>query len=634
MKKNFAKLTFLTLFIVTANSILPLESVNFEEALWSQVQALSLADYKKNIKDSPGGEVKDYKNWGQTIATVFQKLRSNSGNVNFELQYTIMKDSTFNAFAFPGGQFIIHTGLLEEMDKLIQKDTGSRQESSDFTKYREQYLAPVLAHELGHFYNRHSFKSYLAKIEKKPTKDENEESRDLELDADMSGILLMQKAGFDVNYFTKMLKTLNEIRQKDLNAGARPNPYFQSHPSPNERLSKINSEHKDIYEWAAKMEYAFSDIQTSRNLEKALKELDDALTTYPDNLDFQKARVVALHKIWIESALVEDLKLKSIIDLPSFRDNMVFDKKAQKSVTKKIPGDRAKFNKTLTAYRNLIKENKDPWFVSNFSVLLVYSPEKQDEANAIKLARSAFNVSQNIQTLNNLGFCHALAVLEGNAKLSKEIFKEMARTLNPEVEEFFKGQPRNNEAIQFAKDLKKAMQNKESDEEDVSAVILNASLLEMTTNKGIVKFYLTNYDSSSKWAEFMSKSAAVSIPSQTDGKTALVAGIHIGTTIKELLALWKEPNRKPKIEDGMEIWYYDGKSAKVYMREGIVHQIHLLGEDSPAYGTIKIGSDKALVEKELGKKYKKQNKFIIFDNKEKVGLSFDENKVERLLIFD
>jgi predicted Zn-dependent protease len=633
MKTNLIKSIFLAFFISTANSISPLESVNFEEALWSQVQSLSLADYKKHAKDL-GGDIKEHKNWRHTIDATFQKLKSNSGNTIFESQYSIIKDDAFNAFAFPAGQFIILTGLLDEMDNQIQKDTGSKSNTPEFERYREIYLAPMLAHELGHFYNRHSFKSYLAKIEKKNSKDENEESREFELDADMSGIILLQRSGYDVKYFTKMLKHLNDIRQKDLNAGAKSNTYFQTHPSPNERLSKINSEHKDLYAWAAKMEYVFADIQTSRNLENALKELDEALNTYPDNLDFQKARTVALHKIWIESALVEDLKLKSIIDLPSFRDNMVFDKKAQKSVTKKIPGDRVKFNKALTAYRTLIQENQDPWFVSNFSVLLVYSPEKQDEANALKLARSSFHAEPTVQTLNNLAFCHTLAVIEGNSKLSREIFKEMARALVPEVEEFYKGQGRNNEALQLVKDLQKSMKNKEAEEEDISAVILNLAMLDMNSAKGTVKFYFLNFDSSSKWAEFLSKSTAVSIPPKDEGKASLVDGIQIGTTIKELLSLWKEPDRKPKVEDGMEIWYYDKKSSKVYMRDGIVHQIHLLGEDSPAYGEIKIGSDKSLVEKELGKKYKKQNKFIIFEKKDKIGLSFDENKVERLLIFD
>ena len=625
----FLNIAFIVSLLAT-NSILPLESVKFEEARWGQVQALSAADFKKSKKE----EVKDHKDWKKTIDTTFQKLKSNSGNPSFEFEYAIIKESSFNAFAFPGGQFIIHTELLDEMDRLIQKDTSSKPNSEEFKKYRELYLAPVIAHELGHYYNRHSFKSFLAIVEMKYTKEENEENRDLELDADMSGVLLMQKAGYDINYFTRMLKTLNELRQKELNAGNKVIPYFQSHPSPNERLSKIDSEHKDLYTWAAKMEYLFADIQTSRKLDQALKELDDVLLTYPDNLDFQRARVVTLHKIWLESALVEDLKLKGIVDLPSFRDNMIFDKKATKKATKTIPGDRTKYNKALTAYRSLIKENQEPWFISNFAVLLVYSPDKQDEANAIKLARSTFKTSPSVQTLNNLAVCHSIAVIEGNAKLSREIFREMARNLEPELEGFFKGQARNPEATSLVKELQKVNKDKDESDEDITTIILNLALTESNTSKDMAKFYFTSYDSSSKWAEFLSKAASTPIPSKSSGESTLVEGIRIGSSIKDLLSTWKEPDRKPKIDDGFEVWYYDRKSAKISMRDGFVQQIMLYGEDSPTVAGIKIGSEKSLVEKTLGKNYKKQNRYIIFEKKENLGLSFDENKVEKFLIFE
>lgn len=632
--RNLSLIQLILILLLGVNSVYSIESVKFEEALWSQVQALSLADYKKEVKAHKGGEVKEHKDWKKTIDSVFKKLETNSGNPNTNLQYSILKDSSFNAFAYPGGQFIIHTGLLDEMDKMIAKDTGAKSDSDEFLKFREAYLAPVIAHELGHYYNRHSYKSYLAKIEKKKKVEENEESRDLELDADMSGILLLQKAGYDINYFTKTLEYLNELRQKELKEGNKAIPYFQSHPSPNERLSKISAEHKDLYAWAAKMEYLFADIQTSRNLDKAIKELEEVLTTYPDNLDFQKAKAVALHKIWLESALVDDLKLKSIVDLPSFRDSMVFDIKAKKAVAKKIPGDRGKFNKTLTAYREIIKENSEPWLVSNFAVLLVYSPEAKDEAEAIKLAKAAFKVEKSVQTLNNLAFCYSIAKIEGDEKLAKEIFREMARVLEPEIKDYFKGQSRNDDAVQYAKDLKKGMKNFDELDEDVNAVFLNLALTEYTS-KSLVNFYITNFDSSSKWAEFLSKTSGVSLPAKdATSKNVLVDGIQLGTSIKELLTLWNEPDRKPQIEEGYEVWFYDKKSVKVSMRDGFVRQILLYGDDSPTLGEVKIGSAKSLVEKELGKEYKKQNRYIIFEKKEKISLSFDENKVERIIIHE
>jgi hypothetical protein len=282
----------------------------------------------------------------------------------------------------------------------------------------------------------------------------------------------------------------------------------------------------------------------------------------------------------------------------------------------------------------LIKENQEPWFVSNFSVLLVYSPDKQDEINAIKLAESAFKAEKNIQTLNNLALCYMIAESAGNSKLSHELFKEMAKIVEPDISKTIKNSSSSKEAIQYIDALKKALKNKTEFDEDVSAVILNLALSEINSSKEISNFYLTNFESNSNWAKYLSKSTSIPIQENKNGTSILVDGIQLGSSIKDVLSLWKEPDRKPKIEDEFEVWYYDKKSVKISMRNGIVEQILLYGEDSPALGGIKIGSEKSIVEKELGKKYKKQNRYLIFERKDKIGLSFDENKVERLLIFD
>ncbi|HNO27022.1 MAG TPA: M48 family metallopeptidase, partial [Leptospiraceae bacterium] len=349
-------------------------------------ESLSRADYKSYVEKA-GGNAADYNGWKKIVDEVFRKLSENSGNPAFHIEYSILKEKSFNAAAFPGGQFVIHSGLLDSIDRMVQEKKGTPESSPDFAKQRAHYLAPVIAHELGHYYNKHTYKSYLAKIEKTaPQKTDEEESRELELDADLSGILLLEKSGYGTDSMETVLEKLNEIRQKALNAGEKINLYFETHPSPHERLAQLKKDTGGIHAWASKMEYIFSDIQSGKNLEKAVKELDKVLIDYPKNLDFQKAKAVALHKIWLESDILENLKMKGIIDLPSFRDSMIFDLKAKKSTMKKIPGDRAKFTKAVTAYRNILKSVEDPWLLSNFSVLLAYSPEKEDEKNALELA--------------------------------------------------------------------------------------------------------------------------------------------------------------------------------------------------------------------------------------------------------
>lgn len=127
-----------------------------------------------------------------------------------------------------------------------------------------------ISHELSHYYNQHSLKSQL-KIVGQPTEDELKEAakhlqnikfgQDLELDADLSGFFLLKKAGYDPEWMVTMPGIL-----KDLYADSRKNDrnsvsYFESHPSPNERLARIPNDRQEWYLFLSKMEQVFADIQ-------------------------------------------------------------------------------------------------------------------------------------------------------------------------------------------------------------------------------------------------------------------------------------------------------------------------------------------------------------------------------------
>ncbi|HMV77456.1 MAG TPA: M48 family metallopeptidase [Leptospiraceae bacterium] len=611
------------------SSVSAIEPVKFKDALWNQVESVSKTDYKSYVEKA-GGNAGDHKGWKKTVDEVFRKLSENSGNPAFHLEYAILKEKTFNAAAFPGGQFVIHSGLLDALDRMVQERKGLSESSPDFAKYRAHYLAPVIAHELGHFYNKHTYKSYLAKIEKTaPQKTDEEESRELELDADLSGILLLEKSGYGTDSMEAVLEKLNEIRQKSLNAGEKINIYFETHPSPHERLAQLKKDTGGIHAWASRMEYIFSDIQSGKNLEKAVKELDKVLIDYPRNLDFQKAKAVALHKIWLESDILENLKMKGIIDLPSFRDSMIFDQKAKKSAKKAIPGDRQKYTKALTAYRNIIKENEDPWLVSNFAVLLVYSPAEEDEANAIQLAEKAFHSLKNVQTLNNLAMCHYLAELKGNSELALHILRGGAKLLNPRLDSVITDPHSRADSLlsEFRKGMKKG-------EEDDGTLLLNLAMADQKKKKEYAQYYLELYDSSSKWAEYLAKTHSLKTVSGSSQAWFSVDGIHLKSSIRDVLEKWNEPDRKPEMEDGLQVWYYDSREVKLSMRNGFVEQIMLYGDKSPSVEGLKVGSDRTAVEKFLGKNPKTQNRYLIYENKDKVGLTFEENKVERLILFE
>ncbi|HMZ59254.1 MAG TPA: hypothetical protein PL048_10790, partial [Leptospiraceae bacterium] len=300
-----------------------------------------------------------------------------------------------------------------------------------------------------------------------------------------------------------------------------------------------------------------------------------------------------------------------------------------KSAKKAIPGDRQKYTKALTAYRNIIKENEDPWLVSNFAVLLVYSPAEEDEANAIQLAEKAFHSLKNVQTLNNLAMCHYLAELKGNSELALHILRGGAKLLNPRLDSVITDPHSRADSLlsEFRKGMKKG-------EEDDGTLLLNLAMADQKKKKEYAQYYLELYDSSSKWAEYLAKTHSLKTVSGSSQAWFSVDGIHLKSSIRDVLEKWNEPDRKPEMEDGLQVWYYDSREVKLSMRNGFVEQIMLYGDKSPSVEGLKVGSDRTAVEKFLGKNPKTQNRYLIYENKDKVGLTFEENKVERLILFE
>lgn len=75
-------------------------------------------------------EVTDY------VGALGAKLAASSGEPGRELEFFVMRDSTLNAFALPGGYVGVHTGLILAAEN-------------------ESELAAVLAHEIAHITQRH-----------------------------------------------------------------------------------------------------------------------------------------------------------------------------------------------------------------------------------------------------------------------------------------------------------------------------------------------------------------------------------------------------------------------------------------------------------------------------------------------
>ncbi len=171
--------------------------------------------------------------------------KTEAGKSPFKFDFHLLADAkTINAFALPGGQIFITTGLY----KLLTT---------------EDQLAGVLGHEVGHVINRHSSEQ-MAKQELTQQLVMATQvgsggyssamisqyigqmvglkySRNDELEADKFGVKYLIQSGYKPEAMIEVMEILNEA------SGKNKNPEFLStHPNPDNRIVKIK---EDIQEF-------------------------------------------------------------------------------------------------------------------------------------------------------------------------------------------------------------------------------------------------------------------------------------------------------------------------------------------------------------------------------------------------
>ena len=196
----------------------------------SYKEALSEAKVITNTKDA-----KRVKTIGQKIAQVSQKN-------DFNWEFNLVEDEQANAFCLPGGKVVVYTGILK------------------YAKNDDQ-LATVISHEISHALARHGAErmsqsmvqqgvGMIGNIVVGATAPQYQNAFNMaygagsnlgvmlpygrlqEIEADEIGILLMYKAGYNLNEAVKFWENMSEGKS----GGSE---FFSTHPSSNTRVSDI-----------------------------------------------------------------------------------------------------------------------------------------------------------------------------------------------------------------------------------------------------------------------------------------------------------------------------------------------------------------------------------------------------------
>jgi Zn-dependent protease with chaperone function len=589
--------------------------------------------------------------WQEPIESVFLKLANSSGRPGFEINYAVLEDKDFNAACFPGGQFIIHVGALRTLDRIIASQAGTplaRIPPQALKQRRENILAPILAHELGHYYSRHTFAAMKKKWDMEDLKKPNIDltmiafSQDNELEADKIGSLLLTQAGYDPDLMLSTLELLNDIQQGQMKEApdADFNTYFSSHPSPHRRLAAFQGEKQALHAWAAEMENAFSDVQIGRNLAQVLAVIDRGLTVVPSNLYLMNERAVALHKQWLQSVALKDQKLRAIVDSPSFRDEMVFSTRGTRAPGKVIPGDKALYFKAREAYLAIYDKSEDPTFYSNFALLLAYSPDADDEKAAATLARMATDADSTYANASNLAVVLYLVNRKDDAV---GLLAGIAADLDTRYTKLFAEEAKNPAVagtLQSLRDRIKLTQAlNESYVADDFTPLLNLALClayagRQDAARQLAADYFARYESTSSWAQYLSATSVAPIPKQVARAPLPVKGIGVGSSLAQVAEKWGKATNIDTMENGDELWSYDPLKAQVGIKDGSVYSIELDAIESPKIDNrFGVGSTQAEIEKSLGASKRVSNRYFIYEGGQSLGVLYAEKIAQQIILF-
>jgi predicted Zn-dependent protease len=216
-----------------------------------EVIALSLQQYQEFMRTAPvekgTANSQMVSRIGTRIASAVETFYTNSGYAseleNFSWEFNLVKDSSVNAFAMPGGKVVIYTGLLP-------------------VTQTEEALAVVIGHEIAHVIAQHSSERLSQQValqyggaiaggllgNSQAMQQLGQTvfglgaqygvmmpyARKQEYEADEIGLIVMAMAGYDpqvaIPFWTRMAQS---------GGGAQVPEFLSTHPTDNNRIANI-----------------------------------------------------------------------------------------------------------------------------------------------------------------------------------------------------------------------------------------------------------------------------------------------------------------------------------------------------------------------------------------------------------
>ena len=182
--------------------------------------------------------------WEPQVEEITSRLLPAVQSSGYEFKFHIMQDTNVNAFALPGGNVVILTGLLEHADTAEE-------------------VAGVLAHEIAHVTRRHSLRNIIKSaglivfvqallgdmsglagvaVEGSRYLLQQKFSRDFEREADDTGWEYLVQAGIDPRGMTRFFEKLRELSAASgMDAMEGSLSLLSTHPASQERIERLTA---------------------------------------------------------------------------------------------------------------------------------------------------------------------------------------------------------------------------------------------------------------------------------------------------------------------------------------------------------------------------------------------------------
>lgn len=189
------------------------------------------------------GEILTNSEWHPYVAAITNRLLPALPDTGYQFKFHIMRDTNVNAFAMPGGNVVILTGLLERAA-------------------RPEQVAGVVAHEIAHVTLKHGIRNIIESaglmivvsslfgdiqglggmvIQGSRYLMQQKFSRNFEREADEQGWQYLKKAKIDPRGMIEFFESLREMEESTGNELAGGLSLLSTHPATSERIDRLRA---------------------------------------------------------------------------------------------------------------------------------------------------------------------------------------------------------------------------------------------------------------------------------------------------------------------------------------------------------------------------------------------------------